>query len=207
MVKKNIQWFNSIKLVALVVLLLPFTSAQSNADDPQKKEDTTVPVILLVLWILAALVICFADLMILLFICFAVVMILVFICFAWRRIRDVLDDPDDDTTETSSVEGLDSVVIQTFPVFVYRDVKNLKKSHDIKGTALECAICLTPHEDMLRLLPCHHAFHPHCIDIWFRSSSTCPVCRSVSGGNSQCGCNGRCCEGSSNRGRNYMTFV
>ncbi|MCL7039444.1 hypothetical protein MKW94_028109 [Papaver nudicaule] len=31
---------------------------------------------------------------------------------------------------------------------------------------------------MLRLLPCHHAFHPRCIDTWFISSSTCPVCRS-----------------------------
>ncbi|MCL7028700.1 hypothetical protein MKW94_025510 [Papaver nudicaule] len=107
-------------------------------------------------------------------------MILFFVCFDERSCRNIPDDANDITTETSSVEGLDSVVIQTFPVFVYRDVKNLQKSYDIKGTVLKCVVCLSEFrdEDMLRLLPCHHAFHPHCIGTWFVSSSTCPVCRS-----------------------------
>ncbi|XP_020695757.1 RING-H2 finger protein ATL28-like [Dendrobium catenatum] len=33
--------------------------------------------------------------------------------------------------------------------------------------------------DVIRLLTaCHHAFHPGCIDFWFVSHKTCPICRS-----------------------------
>ena len=44
----------------------------------------------------------------------------------------------------------------------------------------ECSVCLSEfeEEDQGRLLPkCGHAFHVDCIDTWFRSSSTCPLCR------------------------------
>lgn len=32
-------------------------------------------------------------------------------------------------------------------------------------------------KDRLRHLPCGHAFHSKCIDVWFAQSSTCPKCR------------------------------
>ncbi|CAN7045485.1 E3 ubiquitin-protein ligase ATL31 [Brassica rapa] len=72
--------------------------------------------------------------------------------------------------------GLDAEMLETFPTFVYSEVKTQK----IGKGALECAICLNEFEDdeTLRLLPkCDHVFHPHCIDAWLKSHVTCPVCR------------------------------
>lgn len=45
---------------------------------------------------------------------------------------------------------------------------------------LECAVCLSEFEnnETGRVLPeCKHAFHLECIDMWFLSNSTCPLCR------------------------------
>ncbi|GAA0142730.1 ubiquitin-protein ligase [Lithospermum erythrorhizon] len=72
--------------------------------------------------------------------------------------------------------GIDPNVLDTFPTFLYSDVKGLK----IGKAALECAVCLFEFEDdaTLRLLPkCCHVFHPECIDTWLASHVTCPVCR------------------------------
>ncbi|KAJ0232031.1 RING-H2 finger protein ATL3 [Hirschfeldia incana] len=47
---------------------------------------------------------------------------------------------------------------------------------------LECAICLSDlvKGDKARLLPkCNHSFHVECIDMWFQSHSTCPICRNT----------------------------
>jgi hypothetical protein len=47
-----------------------------------------------------------------------------------------------------------------------------------KETALECSICtedFTTGEDV-RVLPCHHKYHPACIDPWLLNvSGTCPL--------------------------------
>ncbi|XP_068643580.1 E3 ubiquitin-protein ligase ATL6-like [Aristolochia californica] len=76
-----------------------------------------------------------------------------------------------------AARGLDPAVVETFPIFEYSVVKNLKIG---KGT-LECAVCLSEFKDdeTLRLLPkCNHVFHPDCIDAWLSNHTTCPVCRS-----------------------------
>ncbi|KAI3984496.1 hypothetical protein MKX01_033989 [Papaver californicum] len=45
---------------------------------------------------------------------------------------------------------------------------------------LECSVCLSEVEEgeKARVLPkCNHGFHVDCIDMWFQSNSTCPLCR------------------------------
>lgn len=78
-----------------------------------------------------------------------------------------------------SKRGLDPKVIESFPIFEYSDVKDLKYGEGGGGT-LECAVCIAEFNngDTLRLLPkCDHVFHPECIDAWLGAHSTCPVCR------------------------------
>lgn len=80
------------------------------------------------------------------------------------------------TVAGDNANGLDPGLIENFPRLVYSDVKGLK----FGNSPLECAVCLSKFEDQeeLTLLPkCDHAFHTDCINEWFASSSTCPVCR------------------------------
>ncbi|OWM74052.1 RING-H2 finger protein ATL2 [Punica granatum] len=70
--------------------------------------------------------------------------------------------------------GLDSTVLRALPVFNY-------SAADGRREPLECAVCLSEFEkgEKARLLPkCGHSFHIDCIDMWFQSHSTCPLCRS-----------------------------
>lgn len=69
--------------------------------------------------------------------------------------------------------GLDPSVLSSLPVTIYRQ-------SEVKE-AIDCAVCLTELTDgeKTRLLPkCNHKFHLECIDMWFQSQSTCPLCRS-----------------------------
>ncbi|CAH9111424.1 unnamed protein product [Cuscuta europaea] len=73
-----------------------------------------------------------------------------------------------------SCNGLDPLVISSFPVKKYSD------AFFASIQDAQCTICLADYqrEDSLRILPsCAHYFHPACIDIWLQNNSTCPVCR------------------------------
>ncbi|XP_061356858.1 RING-H2 finger protein ATL3-like [Gastrolobium bilobum] len=68
--------------------------------------------------------------------------------------------------------GLDPSVLRSLPVLLFQ-------SQDFKD-GLECAVCLSElvQGEKARLLPeCNHGFHADCIDMWFQSHSTCPLCR------------------------------
>lgn len=68
--------------------------------------------------------------------------------------------------------GLEACVVHALPLVTF-------KQEDFKE-GLECAVCLCELEDgeKARLLPkCYHGFHLECIDMWFQSHSTCPLCR------------------------------
>lgn len=70
--------------------------------------------------------------------------------------------------------GLDPSIIASLPIFVYHNGSTC-------GSLIECSVCLSMLEDgeIARTLPnCKHTFHAECIDKWFNSQSTCPICRS-----------------------------
>ncbi|KAL6568343.1 hypothetical protein OROHE_004027 [Orobanche hederae] len=68
--------------------------------------------------------------------------------------------------------GLEPSVLKTLPVVIFNP-KEFK-------FGLECPVCLSEisQGEKTRLLPkCNHGFHLDCIDMWFGSHSTCPLCR------------------------------
>ncbi|CAH1434551.1 unnamed protein product [Lactuca virosa] len=68
--------------------------------------------------------------------------------------------------------GLNPSFLKTIPVIPF-DPKDFKDG-------LECAVCLSELDEgeKTRILPkCCHGFHVECIDMWFHSHSTCPICR------------------------------
>ncbi|CAL0325398.1 unnamed protein product [Lupinus luteus] len=75
-----------------------------------------------------------------------------------------------DPTLKAVSHGLKASVVTSLPVFTF------SKNSD----PIECAVCLSEFEDgeTGRVLPrCKHSFHIECIDMWFVSHSTCPLCR------------------------------
>nr|GMD66356.1 RING-H2 finger protein ATL2-like [Ipomoea batatas] len=79
----------------------------------------------------------------------------------------------DDYQAGPASRGLEAAVIGSLPVFEY--------SSKDRTEPVECAVCLSEFEDNEkgRLLPkCNHSFHTQCIDMWFHSHTTCPLCRS-----------------------------
>ncbi|CAA3003442.1 RING-H2 finger ATL3-like [Olea europaea subsp. europaea] len=85
-----------------------------------------------------------------------------------------------EVTVITARPGLDPAMLKTIPVVVF-DAKEFKEG-------LECAVCLCEISDgeKARLLPkCKHGFHVECIDMWFQSHSTCPLCRNPVSNSSQ----------------------
>jgi len=101
--------------------------------------------------------------------------------------------------DRSPPRGLATTLIDGFPTFLYSDVKDHRKE---KSYSLECAICLLEFEDdsLLRLLTiCFHVFHQECIDLWFESHKTCPVCRTdLDAPPNQTSKHGECCNNNNN---------
>ncbi|CAA0816150.1 RING-H2 finger protein ATL60 [Striga hermonthica] len=68
--------------------------------------------------------------------------------------------------------GLDPSILKTLPVVTF--------DPSLFKDGLECAVCLceVSEGEKARLLPkCNHGFHLDCIDMWFQSHPTCPLCR------------------------------
>ncbi|KAL0899797.1 hypothetical protein Bca101_083758 [Brassica carinata] len=80
----------------------------------------------------------------------------------------------DPSTAVVASRGLDPAVLKALPVFAF--------SESTREDLTECAVCLSEFEEgeSGRVLPnCKHTFHVDCIDMWFHSHSTCPLCRSL----------------------------
>lgn len=73
---------------------------------------------------------------------------------------------------SAAERGLEPAVLNSLPVFLHPGAA---------APPQECAVCLSEFEEneIVRLLPkCNHSFHIECIDMWFSSHATCPLCRS-----------------------------
>ncbi|MED6113217.1 hypothetical protein PIB30_068772 [Stylosanthes scabra] len=92
-----------------------------------------------------------------------------------RRHRHlVFASGEDPITHGNKNVGLDPSVLKSIPVLVFQP-------HESKDD-LECAVCISElvEGEKFRTLPhCNHGFHVDCIDMWFQSHSTCPLCRTL----------------------------
>ncbi|KAI9120562.1 hypothetical protein K1719_007595 [Acacia pycnantha] len=74
-------------------------------------------------------------------------------------------------------QGLGSSVIASIPKLCYKQTDQFND-----GEAVECSVCLAiiVEDAAVRVLPnCKHVFHVDCVDTWFASNTTCPICRTV----------------------------
>ncbi|PIN12051.1 hypothetical protein CDL12_15340 [Handroanthus impetiginosus] len=97
-----------------------------------------------------------------------------------RRRAHVVFYADNNHYRPAVDRGLAPEVLKSLPVSLFSS-----KAAEASGEELpllECAVCLSEFQenDVVRLLPkCNHSFHIGCIDMWFFSHSTCPLCRSA----------------------------
>ncbi|KAH7314388.1 hypothetical protein KP509_21G001000 [Ceratopteris richardii] len=78
--------------------------------------------------------------------------------------------------------GLSKDVLSTIPTFTYSETTKSDSVDEENQVHLECSVCLSELQDgeVGRILPaCKHVFHSECIDMWFFSHKTCPLCRGV----------------------------
>ncbi|KAI5057048.1 hypothetical protein GOP47_0028866 [Adiantum capillus-veneris] len=78
--------------------------------------------------------------------------------------------------------GLSKAAIASLPTFTYREATMADTNSSQSAGLLECAVCLSEFQENEkgRMLPaCKHSFHIECIDMWFYSHSTCPLCRAM----------------------------
>jgi hypothetical protein len=69
----------------------------------------------------------------------------------------------------------DVVVIPT--IAQVNNATSLVHNLDTSGPE-DCAICQEAMEENLRKINrCNHLFHRQCIETWFQSGVTCPICR------------------------------
>jgi len=85
---------------------------------------------------------------------------------------------------TSSSRGLTADALDRLPTIVWSPTSTLpgapggSGSGDAAGTGSDCVICQEPLEagQVLRRLPCMHAWHARCVDPWLLQDKRCPLC-------------------------------
>ncbi|CAA2933600.1 RING-H2 finger ATL66-like [Olea europaea subsp. europaea] len=96
-------------------------------------------------------------------------------CHVQRRRLD--DNPEASPSLQCESRGLDSYIMHSIPITQFE--KN-KDEESCPGNT-DCAVCLGEFEEgqWVKHLPnCSHVFHVSCIDTWFQTHSSCPLCRS-----------------------------
>ncbi|OVA17923.1 zinc finger protein [Macleaya cordata] len=75
--------------------------------------------------------------------------------------------------------GLDPSTVGSLPLVL---AYNVVTAGGKPKQSVECVVCLSEFQEteMVKMIPfCEHVFHPECIDMWFLSHSSCPICRST----------------------------
>ncbi|XP_076942523.1 RING-H2 finger protein ATL2-like [Bidens hawaiensis] len=101
---------------------------------------------------------------------FIVIMFLILLYFVSRHCRPYARQESND--HVNEQRGMDRTFLQTIRVVRF-DPERFQDG-------LQCAVCLceVKEGEKTRVLPeCEHGFHMECVDMWFYSHSTCPVCR------------------------------
>ncbi|MCO5548477.1 hypothetical protein L7F22_001936 [Adiantum nelumboides] len=86
--------------------------------------------------------------------------------------------------EPCKPSGLEQEVVEALPIFTYTSLVFRGANLGPPAKAAECAVCLAEfrQDETCKLLPkCRHFFHAACIDVWFLSHATCPLCRATPG--------------------------
>ncbi|KFO35582.1 E3 ubiquitin-protein ligase RNF12-A [Fukomys damarensis] len=87
---------------------------------------------------------------------------------AWLTLDDVvrIDVPTFNQPTGLTKQQIDNLAVRVF---------------NRNDTPQSCSVCLTEctHGNKLRILPCSHEYHVHCIDPWLADNSTCPICHNV----------------------------
>lgn len=89
-----------------------------------------------------------------------------------RRLSSSSSDSAVPLPPPAAASGLDIAVLKSLPTLTFT----------VKDRSYECAVCLSEFEDgeAGRKLPnCGHHFHVACIDKWFGSHASCPLCRAL----------------------------
>lgn len=92
-----------------------------------------------------------------------------FRCLFHCRMRIVVESSDGVANP-----GLRKAAMKALPIIIYSNKSNPGP------VPTDCPICLAEfvEGEKMRILPnCNHGFHVECIDKWFVSHSSCPMCR------------------------------
>lgn len=59
------------------------------------------------------------------------------------------------------------------------NIKIINYNKNTKTYSSKCVICLDKYNinDKIRILPCSHDYHSHCIDKWIIDNFNCPICK------------------------------
>jgi len=150
-----------VLLPLFLVHLLPYVTCQQESESANRNRKTNFPTETVIAIIVLAI-----------FISLSMVA-----CFLHKTFyRAEVEAASQEVLHSRARRGLEKELVESFPIFLYSEVKGLK----IGKGGVECAICLSEFVDKetLRWMPpCSHTFHASCIDVWLSSQSTCPVCR------------------------------
>ncbi|PIK46207.1 putative E3 ubiquitin-protein ligase ZNRF3-like [Apostichopus japonicus] len=106
------------------------------------------------------------------FILIAIICLLLVVKLRWRQRRK----QDSQTRQT--MHALAKMRTRKYKRGDRRQREEIVITPSVASDGSVCAICLDEFREgeELRIVPCDHEFHRHCVDPWLVSNKTCPLC-------------------------------